>query len=112
MWKGTDIILLPENLGWSTYIRSHIVVQEEYTTCPIPIIQDVSESVLALILQNCQQFAQWDTALLTGKNGSQKNSFILSSRMQTILRQMRLFLPSDNCGNSLPLFHAVSPTSK
>jgi hypothetical protein len=76
MWKGTDIILLPENLGWSTYIRSPIV---ENTTCSIPIIQDDSENVLTLILQNCQQFAQWDTALLTGKNGSENNGFILSS---------------------------------
>jgi hypothetical protein len=79
MWKGTDIILLPENLGWSTYIQSPIVAQEENTTCSIPIIQDDSESVLTLILQNCQQFAQWDTALLTDKNGSKNNGFILSS---------------------------------
>jgi len=48
------------------YIRSHIVAQEENTTFPIAIIQDDSESVLALILQNCQQFAQWYTALLRG----------------------------------------------
>ena len=39
----------------------------ENTTCSIPIIQDDNESVLTLILQNCQQFAQWDTALLTVK---------------------------------------------
>jgi len=51
MWKGTDIILLQENLGWSTYIQSH-VAQEENTTCPVPITEDDSESVLTLILQN------------------------------------------------------------
>lgn len=108
LWKGTDIIFLPGNLGWSTYMRSHIVVHKENTTCPIPILQGDSESFLTLILQICPL----DTALLTGKNGSQNSGFILSSWVQTILRQMRLFLPSDNCGNSLPLFHTVSPISK
>jgi hypothetical protein len=112
MWKGTDIILLPENLGWDTYICSHILGQEENTTCPLSIIQDYSESVLTLILQNCQPYAKWNTALLTDKNGFQNNGFILSSLVQTILRQVKLFLPSDNCGNNLFLFHAVSEVLK
>lgn len=33
-------------------MRSHIVVQEENTTCPIPLVQDDSECFLTLILQN------------------------------------------------------------
>jgi len=52
MWKGADIILFPENLGWGTYIQSHIVAQEANTTCPVPIILDDSESDLALIFAN------------------------------------------------------------
>lgn len=53
MWKGIDIVLLPENLRLGTYICSYIFGLEENTICPLSIIQDDSESILALILQNC-----------------------------------------------------------
>jgi hypothetical protein len=55
------MIFLSENLGWSAHVQSRIV-QEENTTCPMSIIQDDSEGVEALILQNSQQFAQGGTA--------------------------------------------------